>query len=446
MYGSLMLWLALAISLSGLGRWKAALTVVAAGGAWLWLWHPAGIAWGWPESCALGLLLGGGLAPWTHHQQRAQALRGHRQRLEELQQVYRDGQERLEQLTRDNLSTEQRITGLIELYQFTKEASMLLRVPELFRALQEHAGRSLPYGHMSFIQVAAGSPGLSVQGAILSSRRATEERQELVQREADELLPHERALLAHVQRSTAAVWICAADAATVVPDLPWPADQSSLAWVPLSAEGQPIGLLIFGDLAQEFLPQAIIIGRQLALQLQRVLLYQQVEALAVTDGLTKLSVRRHFLDRGREELIRARRHHHPVSLLLIDIDHFKQLNDQHGHLAGDVVLRSVAAILKATVREIDMVARYGGEEFVALLVETDRPRAVQAAQRIRAAVAREPLRAYDEVLAVTVSIGVAAFPDDSEELAELVDLADQALYQAKAAGRNCVIAYGQPAP
>ena len=125
----------------------------------------------------------------------------------------------------------------------------------------------------------------------------------------------------------------------------------------------------------------------------------------------------------------------------MDVDHFKAMNDQYGHLAGDVLLRSVGGLLHANVREIDLVARYGGEEFAAVLLDTNKAAAQHVAERIRAAIAQEPLRAYDEEIPVTVSVGLATCPDDAEELMSLLELADRALYQAKEAGRNRVVAY-----
>ena len=159
---------------------------------------------------------------------------------------------------------------------------------------------------------------------------------------------------------------------------------------------------------------------------------RRLEALAVTDGLTGLKNHRAFQERLVEECRRSARYHQPLSLLLLDVDHFKQFNDTFGHPAGDEVLKRVSTILQANVRTTDFVARYGGEEFAILLPETDAPRAIEAAERIRAAVAQE------EQPQITVSGGVASLQNSAAMPSLLVQEADRALYVSKSLGRNRV--------
>jgi two-component system, cell cycle response regulator len=166
----------------------------------------------------------------------------------------------------------------------------------------------------------------------------------------------------------------------------------------------------------------------------------RLEALALTDPLTDLLNRRALTERVLTELDRARRYNSDVTLLMIDIDHFKRVNDTHGHLVGDDVLTEFAGLLQHAVRSVDVVARYGGEEFVIILPETGQPGAVAFAERIRERVEQHGF-AQDEglKLAVTTSIGVATFPTpDVSSVEELFQKADQALYRAKAEGRNRV--------
>ncbi|MBI3319865.1 MAG: GGDEF domain-containing protein [Candidatus Omnitrophica bacterium] len=184
-------------------------------------------------------------------------------------------------------------------------------------------------------------------------------------------------------------------------------------------------------------------AQQLSLQLARVHFYRTVESLAMTDTLTGVSVRRYFLEWAAEELLRASRHHVPATLLMADLDSFKSKNDRYGHLVGDVVLREVAQLLRNRLRGIDLMARYGGEEFVLLLIETGPEQAGVIAQRLRQLVETHTIRAYDEVLMQTVSIGLAGFPEDGHTLEELVERADQALYAAKRAGRNRVVKWAK---
>lgn len=178
------------------------------------------------------------------------------------------------------------------------------------------------------------------------------------------------------------------------------------------------------------------VSGQVALGLRRVGLYRQVQELAIHDGLTGLLVRRHFRERLEEEAARARRRRTPLAFLMIDLDYFKGVNDSFGHLVGDVVLREVSRLIQQSVRQIDLVGRFGGEEFAVALPETDRAMALQVAERVRMGVDSTLIRAYDEEVHVTVSIGVAIFPSDASTAEHLIEKADQAMYQAKATGRN----------
>jgi len=164
----------------------------------------------------------------------------------------------------------------------------------------------------------------------------------------------------------------------------------------------------------------------------------EVRMLSRTDALTGLASRRHFLDELGREVSRSRRHARPVSVGLLDIDHFKQVNDAHGHGVGDRVLRMVAERMRACLREQDMIGRLGGEEFGIIFPETAGDKALRAARRLRAAVSGAPFDCESCTLSLSVSIGVATVEGEGCAPAPLMEHADDALYAAKRGGRNCV--------
>jgi diguanylate cyclase (GGDEF)-like protein len=165
-------------------------------------------------------------------------------------------------------------------------------------------------------------------------------------------------------------------------------------------------------------------------------IYERTERSAVTDGLTGLYNHAYFLQALRQEVLRSKRHGLKASLLLLDLDDFKRVNDQRGHVEGDRTLMKAAAIIRDSVREIDVAARYGGEEFAVLLPDTTRIGAFVVAERIRARIERRFQRKRPRV---TVSGGLALFPEDARTPADLIVQADAGLYRAKAAGKNQVL-------
>jgi diguanylate cyclase (GGDEF)-like protein len=164
-----------------------------------------------------------------------------------------------------------------------------------------------------------------------------------------------------------------------------------------------------------------------------------LENLSVHDGLTGLFNYREFRRRLKEEADRSRRYGRPFSLLLLDLDHFKVINDTHGHQAGDEVLRAMANLISQGVRPVDKVARYGGEEIALILPETPGGKALIVAERVRSLVANHPVSlSTGTAVTLTCSIGVGAFGEDGASDNEIIGAADSALYAAKHAGRNRV--------
>jgi len=184
-----------------------------------------------------------------------------------------------------------------------------------------------------------------------------------------------------------------------------------------------------------FLVAAVVLAWALARTLTR--LHQRVEQQAVTDPLTGLWNRRYMAETLDREVSRARRFGHPISLIILDIDDFKQINDHRGHMQGDMVLENVADLVRQATRSIDVAARYGGDELALILVETGREGAAILGERLgeRMRSAEVPLREGGS-MGVTISVGVATIPDSAEDLDSLVDAADRALLRAKRAGKN----------
>ncbi|QEL55626.1 GGDEF domain-containing protein [Chromobacterium paludis] len=169
---------------------------------------------------------------------------------------------------------------------------------------------------------------------------------------------------------------------------------------------------------------------------------EELEKQAWTDELTGLSNRRYFMQRLDCEYQRALRHHHPSTLAILDLDHFKRINDQYGHPKGDEVLKHFAGLLRDNLRKEDETGRLGGEEFAVLLPETSQDEALQVLERVRQELARKPPDAVAAGFSYTFSAGIMQLPDDeSLTLQGWIHLSDQALYQAKVAGRNQLAVY-----
>ena len=214
--------------------------------------------------------------------------------------------------------------------------------------------------------------------------------------------------------------------------------------VPILREHQLLGLVTTvdpedGGFSDDDIESLSALAVQAGVAIENARLHRVVERQAVTDALTGLANRRQFYEVLGREYERSQRFGTPLSLILLDIDDFKQINDSRGHLAGDAVLHGVAATLAELIREIDMAARYGGEEFAILLPQTAQDGAALLAERLRREIASRPIRfGPDEIEGITASFGVAAGPEDSMTQIDLIASADAALYQAKRDGKNHV--------
>jgi diguanylate cyclase (GGDEF)-like protein/PAS domain S-box-containing protein len=181
-------------------------------------------------------------------------------------------------------------------------------------------------------------------------------------------------------------------------------------------------------------------NQQLEVQLRRIReLHEQMREQAIRDDLTGVHNRRHFVAVAEHELERARRHESTLSLVMMDVDHFKNVNDAYGHLTGDVALKAVGSMLSATTRVGDLACRLGGEEFAVLLMGIGHEGAIERAEKWRSTLAEMTIQADGTALKLTASFGVATFPGQAASLVELMKVADTRMYRAKALGRDRVI-------
>jgi len=227
----------------------------------------------------------------------------------------------------------------------------------------------------------------------------------------------------------------------------------TIVYVPLRARDENMGILMVDNLLsqQEIQPEQVplleAIAGQLSMAIKNARLFAGVEELSITDGLTGLYILRYFKQRLKEELYRAERTHGQLSLMILDIDHFKRFNDTYGHPAGDTILATVAERVLNNARKVDLTARYGGDEFFILLPDTTPEEALALSDRLHQAVANEPIALPDgKVLRLTVSIGIATYPTHAASIDELIKRADEALYWIKSHGRNRIRLYSPEIP
>jgi len=219
----------------------------------------------------------------------------------------------------------------------------------------------------------------------------------------------------------------------------------SLIAAPLRIHNKILGILYLDDykprrFTNKELAVLNLLATQATIAIEKMHLLERVEHLAITDELTQLYNYRHFFNTLSNEVSRAARYKHPLSLMIIDIDNFKNFNDSYGHPRGNFILSYMSEIFKKNVRNTDVIARYGGEEFVVVSPESDKQNAYMLAERIRKDVEMlcRPEINREIPVPVTISIGIASMPDDASEGERLIKNADAMLYQAKQAGKNKV--------
>ncbi len=332
----------------------------------------------------------------------------------------------------ENLSRlEKQVLSLMEVFEIARDFSGALKTEVLCKLIYEKVMPELPFKKMKFFVTTEDSDVMMARGFLITAAGVVEESVELSARDKS-------------------VFQQAFERATLLKLVPEGLETER--WIfPLMIEGKAAGIVDVRGADTEDLVKFEVLASQLVLQVRKIRLYETVLRLSIIDGLTGVYVRRYFLERMGEELKRSIKFGLPLSVLMLDIDHFKRYNDEFGHPAGDEALKKVATLIRRSLRKVDIVARYGGEEFVAVLPESRADKALEVAERIRSGIARHDFKIYDHHTKVTVSIGVATFPEDVfketppafyDDLAfDLIRHADKALYRAKEEGRNRIYIY-----
>ncbi|MCD4785687.1 MAG: sensor domain-containing diguanylate cyclase [Candidatus Eremiobacteraeota bacterium] len=217
----------------------------------------------------------------------------------------------------------------------------------------------------------------------------------------------------------------------------------AMALAPLIFEDKSLGTLVMADNAPGFFSQEqfglfLLLANQAALAIRNVQLQKETAQLAITDSLSGMFTHGYFQEHLSKKINEAKYADppHPVSLMILDVDFFKKVNDNYGHPQGDALLKQLGGVIRLHTRPGDVICRYGGDEFTIIMIGTDRIQAVLVAERIRQAVEEYEYVLGSNIVHITISGGVASFPDDAATKKELVDKADTSMYEAKRKGRN----------
>jgi diguanylate cyclase (GGDEF)-like protein len=329
------------------------------------------------------------------------------------------------------------------LFYFSRRFSSTIKLEELLEKMVKDIQRIVPYQRCALFLVDPAGRRLVLRAQARFLQALPEEREVSLGLDGD----HFAAYLVSARPQIFTNLRERGRGVEIVPGAPGQERINSILSAPLRrGGGEPVGLLVLtedepGKFTAEDLELLTMVAVQAAVLISNALLHQQVELTAVTDGLTGLYNHRHFQERLQQELERRERSQERVSLLLLDIDHFKKINDTYGHPFGDIVIKALSAKLASLARRVDVVARYGGEEFVMILVNTDRKGCRTTAQRVLSEVREIKIPREGEDFSFTVSLGAATCPDDAANREDLVRCADQALYASKEGGRNQATAF-----
>ncbi len=335
------------------------------------------------------------------------------------------------ELKRANTELSHRLTALSLLYHVSRSLNATLELPELLGRISNLVTERLRIDYFSVLLMSAEGrleEAASVPPRATGTRGSFRLGEGAAGRAAESLLP---VYLPDLSR--------APDARPLGPT------SGSLLSLPVVHQGRLLGVLNLQRsgteaFAAEEVELLAAVADQAAMAIQNARLHAETVALSITDALTGLANRRHLFRQLEQEVARAARFRTQVAVVMMDLDHFKELNDAAGHVAGDGVLRQVAEVLKGQVRRVDVVARYGGEEFCLVLPQVTKADAMEVAEKLRRSIAEQPVRGAPAGH-VTASAGVAHLPTDATTLEGLLEAADAALYASKHRGRNQITAF-----
>jgi diguanylate cyclase (GGDEF)-like protein len=335
------------------------------------------------------------------------------------------------ELERANTELSHRLTALSLLYHVSRSLNATLELPELLGRISTLVTERLRIDYFSVLLVNADGrleEAASVPPRATGARGGFRLGEGAAGRAAESRLP-----------------VYLPDLAREPDARPLGPTTGSLLSLPVVHQGRLLGVLNLQRsgieaFAAEEVELLAAVADQAAMAIQNARLHAETVALSITDALTGLANRRHLFRQLEQEVARAARFRTQVALVMLDLDHFKELNDAAGHVAGDAVLRQVADVLRGQVRRVDVVARYGGEEFCLVLPQVSKADAMEVAEKLRRSVAEQTF-AHSVAGAITTSAGVAHLPTDASTLEELLEAADAALYASKRAGRNRITAF-----
>ncbi len=348
--------------------------------------------------------------------------------LSAIQVEYNGILDKLEDVDRKGHSTEKDLVRISRLYEVTKQLAPVLKFNDMLDALFSFLEDNFKLQVAHLLTFSKGTFSHGVSKSIAEEDYYTDPDRVLEYEEVVDYLRDEQ--------DNKAFFMERSDSESLFESLKIQSDTFQV--FPLFVGDKLAAVLaIEGALKSSYSGFRILIP-QIALELRKVDLYEQVQQLSIIDGLTETYLRRYLMGRLEEEVDRAQRLGMKFSVGMVDVDHFKKCNDKYGHLVGDTVLKTIAGRLKKSVREVDMISRYGGEEFCIVLPETAKKSALVVAERIRTSVESKEIVAFDEKIKTTVSVGIATYPEDGEDVNTLLENADSALYKAKRKGRNRV--------